>query len=146
MNLALVATVPADMRDVVEALFFFNPRQGILIKGIRAAVEQSGSPEILECEGRLWIGVPSGTLQCLFAVDLTGEPERPVGVILYDREPPDIISIRHLAVDPDYGSGGAASGGGLGVFLIEKVREIGRRINGVKRVKLPYRKQLFLPV
>lgn len=47
------ATVPAEMRPAVEALFFFNPRQADSIKGISATVERAGTPAVMEHDGRL---------------------------------------------------------------------------------------------
>jgi hypothetical protein len=35
-------------------------------------------------------------------------------------------------------------GGGLGLLLIERVKEIARRIKGVTRVQIPYRDRCFL--
>ena len=140
------ATVPAEMRQAAEALFFFNPRQGDSINGILATVERTGAPEIMERDGRVWIGVPSGNMQCLFAVDRRLEPQRPAGVLLYGRPTPDVIWISHLAVDPVYTYGNKNRGAGLGWVLVEKVREIARSIKGVSRIQLPYRRNCFLQV
>lgn len=134
------------MREVVEALFFFNPRQQRVREGILLSVERYGSPEILEQGGRLWIGVSSGVMQCLFACDQSWSPARPAGVVLYVRPVPEILSITQLAIDPDYASGGSRGGEGLGLLLIEQLRQIARRIKGIRRVELPYRKRCFLPV
>lgn len=59
------ATVPVAARESVERLFFFNPGQPSLATAIRRTVDLWGMPEILEREGRLWIGVLSGSDQCL---------------------------------------------------------------------------------
>ena len=131
------------MREAVEALFFFNPRQPLLRSAISATVERTGVPRIVELDGRVWIDVPSHAMQCLFACDSTLEP---VGVVLYDRPSLDILSVSHLAVDPAYSSGGGNGGGGLGLLLIERVREIARRIKGITRIQVPYKSQCFLRV
>ena len=136
------ATVSIDMREAVEALFFFNPRQPLLRSAISATVQRTGVPRIVELEGRVWIDVPSHSMQCLFACD---SASKPVGVVLYDRPSPDVLSISHLAVDPAYASRGD-QGGGLGLLLIERVREIARRIKGVTRIQVPYRSHCFLRV
>jgi hypothetical protein len=140
------ATVPAKMRQAAEALFFFNPRQGNSINGILATVERTGVPAIMERDGQVWIGVPSGNMQCLFAFDHKLEPPRPVGVLLYGRPTPDVIWISHLAVDPVYTYGNRNRGAGLGWVLVEKVREIARSIKGVTKIQLPYRRNCFLQV
>ena len=52
-----ISVVSPRMRDAVEALFFFNPRQRRVREGIRVSVELFGHPKILEQDGKLWIGV-----------------------------------------------------------------------------------------
>ena len=52
---------------------------------------------------------------------------------------PILQSIRHMPL-------GGGKGGGLGLLLIERVREIARRIKGVTRIQVPYRSQCFLRV
>ena len=137
------STVPLAMRPALESLFFFNPRQPLLRSAISATVQRTGVPRIVELDGRVWIDVPSHSMQCLFACDST---LKPWGVVLYDRPSLDVLSVSHLAVDPAYVSGGGNSDGGLGLLLIERVREIARRIKGVTRVQVPYRSQCFLRV
>jgi hypothetical protein len=140
------ATVSAKMRGVVEALFFFNPRQALLHTAISATVERTGIPKILELDCRLWIDVPSRDMQCLFACDSYLKTCKPVGVVLYERPKVEILSISHLAVNPEYAFRGGHLGAGLGLLLIERVKEIARRIKGVTHVQLPYRNQCFLRV
>jgi hypothetical protein len=140
------ATVPAGLRPAVEALFFFNTRQGDSAQGILATVERTGTPAIVEREGRVWIGVPSGNMQCLFACDTSLDPPRPVGVVLYGRPAPDVIWISHLAVDPAFTSSSSNRWSGLGGILVEKVQGIACRIKGVRRIQLPYRRDCFLQV
>ena len=141
-HIVFSGTVPNDMREAVEALFFFNPGQPLLRSAISATVQRTGVPRIVELDGRVWIDVPSHSMQCLFACDGTSKP---VGVVLYDRPSPDVLSVSHLAVDPAYASRGG-QGGGLGLLLIERVREIARRIKGITRIQVPYRSQCFLRV
>ena len=136
------ATVAVGMREAVETLFFFNPRQPLLRSAISATVQRTGVPRIVELDGRVWIDVPSHSMQCLFACD---SALKPVGVVLYDRPSPDVLCVSHLAVDPAYASGGG-KGGGLGLLLIERVRQIARRIKGISRIQVPYRSQCFLRV
>ncbi len=140
------AAVDATLRLAVEELFFFNPGQSVLIAAIRASIERHGPPEIVEREGKVWIGVRSGTMQCLFACDPQRPPGWPAAVALFGRTTPDALSIAHLAVDPDYGPGNGVGDPGAGLVLIEKIREIGHSINGVQRIGLPYRAGLFLPI
>ena len=52
----------------------------------------------------------------------------------------------HVAVHPDYALQGSDAGVGLGVTLIEKVKEIAARIVGIKRIVFFYRQQVVLRV
>jgi hypothetical protein len=140
------ATVSAKMREVVEALFFFNPRQPLLHSAISATVERTGVPKIMVLKGRLWIDVPSRDMQCLFACDSYLKRCKPVGVVLYDRPKLEILSVSHIAVNPAYAFQRGNGGAGLGMLLIERVKEIARRIKGVTHVQVPYRNQCFLRV
>jgi len=126
------------MREAMEELFFFNPRQAHFQKGIRRAVERYGAPAIRERNGRLYIGLASDAGQCVFALDTAQQPERLAGVVLYARPRPEVLAITHLAVAPDYASGGKWGGEGLGLMLVEMVRQIGNRIQGIERIELPY--------
>jgi hypothetical protein len=140
------ATVSAEMQAAVEELFFFNPRQSFRRSAISVTIERTGVPRIVEFDGRLWIDVPPHAMQCLFACDSALKPGEPVGVALYERPSADVLSVAHLAVDPQYAYGGYREGMGLGLLLIERVKEIARRINGITRVQVPYRNQCFLRI
>lgn len=141
-TIAFSGSVPKRARERVEALFYFNPRQGGLLTQIRKTVEETGSPFIEEGNQRIWIGVPGGATQCLFACVPV---DRPVGVALYCRPTTELIRIVHLAVESSPG-GKRRDDGRVAGALVEKVRSIAGRINGVRRVQLPYRADCFLRV
>ncbi len=141
-GIAFVGSVPATDRARVEALFYFNPRQGGRLSQIRRTVEETGSPFIEERDQRIWIGVPGGTTQCLFACLPS---DRPVGVALYCRPTNDLIRILHLAVESAPG-GRRRDEGRVAGAMVDKIRSIAGRINGVRRVQLPYRPDCFLRV
>ena len=136
-------SVPVTMRHVVECLFFFNPRQELLVGRIRATVEETGAPYVIEADNRVWIGVPSGAMQCLFACASGGEP---VGVALYCRPDPDRLRICHLALSPEWMPSDSSHSPGLAMIMVDKIREIARSIKGVSRIQLPYRRSSCLNV
>lgn len=145
-GIQFVAALPVEMREAVEALFFFNPRQYVVRQGIREVVQRTGVPSIVERDGKLWVAGPSAETQCLFAYHAAQVPARVIGIVLYARPSPTVLEVTHLAVDPEYAFGGAGGGAGLGLVLIEKIREIARRINGVRQIQLPYRRGCLLSV
>ena len=142
-EIEFLGSVPVAMRHLVECLFFFNPRQELLVGRIRATVEETGAPCVIELESRIWIGVPSGAMQCLFACSSGGEP---VGVALYCRPDPDRLRICHLALSPDWVASDPSHSPGLAMIMVDKIREIARSIKGVSRIQLPYRRSSFLSV
>ena len=145
-RIAFAATVPLAMRPEVEALFFFNSRQSLSQEGIHTAIVQTGMPTIAENDDRVWIDVPSGKTQCLFACDERSEPFRPVGVVLYSRPIADTIWIAHVAIDPDYAYGGENATLEVAARLVDRVMAIARSIRGVTRIQLPYREGCYLRV
>jgi uncharacterized protein YunC (DUF1805 family) len=65
-------------------------------------------------------------------------------VIVFLRTAPEEIAIMHVAVHPDYALQGAEGGVGLGVTLVEKVKEIASRIVGVQRIVFFYRQEVVI--
>jgi hypothetical protein len=140
-EIQFAGTTSAKMRKRVERLFFLNPRQRSLIPAIKAAVAQTGTPRIAERGERIYLEVPSGAMQCLFASDGKG---RPVAVALYGRPEPAVIWISHLAVDSNFKTDRTEPE--LAAIMVNKILEIARRVEGVTRLRLPYRNESFLKV
>lgn len=134
------------MRPEVEALFFFNPRQPLLRKGIHATIADEGMPAIAENDAKVWIDVPPGKTQCLFACDKGIKPFRAIGVVLYGRPVIDTLRITHLAIDPDYAYGGGYATLNVATRLVDRVMAIAGSIKGITRVQLPYRERCYLRV
>jgi hypothetical protein len=145
-QIEVTAFVSAQLREALEQLFFFNARQDVVREGIRASVAKYGVPEIMELNGRIWVALPCGTSQCLFACDRNYEPARLAGVIVFARPHPEALSVTHLAVDPEYTARRRNGVDGLGLRLIATVRQIARQTNGVLSLELPYRAGCYLPV
>lgn len=145
-RIAFAATLPLHMRAEVETLFFFNPRQSFSSHGIHAAVAAAGLPAISTNHDRVWIEVPPGTTQCLFACDVLIAPSPVVGVALYSRPAMDTIWISHLAVAPGYAHEGEHAALGVAARLVDRVAAIAGSIKDITRVKLPYRDASYLRV
>jgi hypothetical protein len=137
------SSVPKEMRPHLEQLFFFNERQSDLRDGIMDAIQEAGTPTVMEDSRRIWIGVPTNKTQCLFACT---QSIFPVGVALFGRPSDDILWIYHLCVDPKFSTSGVYASEGLILALVEKVREIGLTIRGVSRIRLPYCGARFLSI
>jgi hypothetical protein len=140
------SSVPLDLWKEVEALFYFHPRQDELQERIRACVAEFGMPEILKRGERIHVGIASNGAQCLFACHGESRAGVPVGVAVYLRTGADLVRILHLAIDPAYEHGGGRAELNLAMALVNEVRQMARRVSGVRRVQLPYAARAYLSV
>ena len=144
MKLVFSSRVPSQSRAALEDLLFFNPRQFRAREGILSSLEQLGHPRLEESAGGLSILVGSHDAQTLFAFDRDHLGQDPVGLVVFLRTSPAEIAIMHVAVHPDYALQGRHVGVGLGVTLVEKVKEIAARIVGVRKILFFYRQQVVI--
>ena len=143
MNIVFSSRVPKECRAELEELLFFNPRQHLVREGIINSLERFGHPEVVESPAGLAVKVGDLEAQTLFAFDRSRD-EVPVGVVVFLRTSSEEVAIMHVAVDPDYALQGAEPGVGLGVTLVEKVKEIAARIVGVRRIVFFYRRHVVI--
>lgn len=146
MNFVFTSKAMKDARAALEELFFFNPRQYRVREGIVSSLGEFGHPRIEDAGGGLSIRVGNQEAQTLFAYDGDRRDSNPIGIVIFKRTSSDEIAIMHLAVHPDYALQGRRAGLGLGLVLIEKVREIASRIVGVHRIVLHYQREIVIPV
>jgi len=133
-------------RIAVEELLFFNPRQFRVRDGILDSLEKFGHPRIEETADGLSVRVGNCEAQALFAFDLDQKNDAPIGLVVFLRTSPAEIAIMHLAVNPDYALQGTHGGAGLGVTLVDKVKEIAAKIVGIRRIVFFYRREVVLRV
>jgi ribosomal protein S18 acetylase RimI-like enzyme len=144
VNLAFASKVSRASREALEELMFFNPRQHLVREGIINSLAKFGHPRLEEEGDNLVVKVGTHEAQTLFAFDPDRSGTEPVGVVVFLRTSPEEIAIMHVAVDPDYALQGSEAGLGLGVALIEKVKEIASRIVGVQRIVFFYRQHVVI--
>src|SRR5689334_10348960 len=141
-QIRFLSSVPVEMRQQVEDLFFFNLHQRKFSRQIQETVAKTGAPRLHDLAGRITITLPSEHAQCLFACD---EAETPIACALYSRPASDLIWVSYVATDPECAFLDLPRAG-ITAVLMEKILEIARSIRGVTRVQLPFRKESFLPV
>jgi len=146
VNLVFSSKVPSESRDALEELLFFNPRQHRVREGIINSLEQFGHPRLEQTAAGLSICVGNHEAQTLFAYDQDRRGKVPVGVVVFLRTSPAEVAIVHVAVHPAYALRGQKAGVGLGVALVEKVKEIAARIVGVQRIVFFYRRHVVIHV
>jgi hypothetical protein len=130
----------------LEELLFFNPSQHKVRQGIINSLAQFGHPRLEETAAGLAVRVGNHEAQTLFAYDRDRRAGDPVGVVVFLRTAPAEIAVMHVAVHPDYGLQGRHAGVGLGVTLLEKVKEIAARIVGIKKIVFFYRQEVVIHV
>jgi hypothetical protein len=130
--------LPEEFRPDLETLLFFNPLQKRARIGILQCVERYGQPRVQAENGMLRVAVGDlPDVQTLYALAAHGDSHELAGVAVYTREG-DRLTILHLSVAE---SAAAAAGNGdglLAVRLAAAIREVGRSVQGIRRVLLPY--------
>lgn len=121
----------------LETLMFFNPQQGKVQSGVIESVERYGKPQISHDGDRLRINVGSfSAVQTLFALEGDGNL---LGVVAYVREDLETIAILHIAVREEFSALGNHADMMLVMRLINKVREVAKRVKGVRSVTITYK-------
>jgi ribosomal protein S18 acetylase RimI-like enzyme len=146
VNLAFSSHAPKQCRRDLEELLFLNPRQHRVRTGIVNSIERFGHPQVVATDSGLTIRIENQEVQALFAFDRDRLGDAPVGIVLFLRTAPAEMTVLHVAVDPEYALQGHRGGNGLGVALVDKVREIAAQIVGIQRVVFFYRQEVVLRV
>lgn len=146
MNLVFSSKVQKPCREMVENLFFLNPRQYRVRDGIVGALSKFGQPWLEEKDDGIYLRVGDKDVQTLFAFDGGLTTNDPIGVVVFLRSLPAEMVIMHLAVHPDYTLQGRHGDLGLGLVLIEKVREIASRIVGIRQIILYYQQKIVIKI
>ncbi len=144
MNLFFSSKAPISSRGALEELLYFNPRQHRVRQGIINSLERFGQPRLEETTTGLLVCVGEHLPQTLFAFDRDRGSADPVGVVVFMRVSQSDMAILHIAVHPDYGLRKAVNNPGLGVLLIEKVREVTARVVGVRNIIFFYRQEIVI--
>jgi hypothetical protein len=146
VNLVYSSKVPKQCRPALEEMLFFNPQQFRVREGIVGSLERFGHPRLEETADGLSIRVGDQEAQTLFAFDHDRRGTDPVGVVIILRTSPAEIAIMHVAVHPDYALQGGHGGLGLGITMVEKVKEIASRIVGVQKIVFFYRREVVIRI
>lgn len=123
---------------------FFNPRQFRVREGIINSLARFGHPKLITEGDNLTVRIGEEQAQTLFAYDRASKNGAPVGMIVFLRTAQDEIAILHVAVNEDYGLQGRHSELGLGLVLMDKVKEIAMRIVGIRKIIFFYRQEVVI--
>lgn len=122
----ICCSLPKKMREELEDLFFFNPRQYLLHDNIAQVVEKHGMPRIIEESGRLRLNTERENCQCIFLL----EEGRLKGVAIYHRYESDTLSLLHLAVHPDSPT--------IFRVVLAEFNRIAVAISGIEYIRIEY--------
>ena len=124
---------------------FFNPSQFRVREGIINSLEKFGHPRLEEMGDDLVVRVGTSAAQTLFVYDSDSRAKDPIGMVAFLRTSASEIAIMHLAVREEYALQNRKQGDlGLGIVLIEKVKEIAARIVGVEKIIFFYRQNAVI--
>ena len=123
-----------------------NPRQHRVRDGIVQSLERFGHPQVVDTPAGLGLRIGKSEAQTLFAFDRDRLADAPVGIVIFLRTSPAEMTVLHVAVHADYALQGTHGGAGLGVALVDKVREIAAKIAGIQRVVFFYRQEVVLRI
>jgi hypothetical protein len=146
VQLGFSSKAPKQSRTAVEDMLFLNPRQYRVREGILGSLEKFGHPRLHETVDGISVGVGDHEVQTLFAFDQSRRESDPVGIVVFLRTCPSDIVILHMAVHPDYALQGPKADLGVGIALMDKVKDIAARIVGVKRIALFYRQEIVIRI
>jgi hypothetical protein len=134
----LSSVLPAEFRQDLEQLLYFNPLQRHVRPAIVHSIEMHGRPEVRDEHGWLQVSLDATPgVQTLFALAVDGDACALAGAAIYGREG-ERLRILHLMVAEGFSAWSRQTGCGLALRLVFAVRAVGRRLNGVRYLELPY--------
>ncbi len=127
------SSLPAEHRDDIERLLFFNGNQAKVVGSVGFVTQRYGVPRIRVVDERVRIGLDPHEPQTLFAVELEDDEPHPIGVIIYVRED-DALVVLFVAVDEAFSSQGEHAGVGLLRLIMAELQGVARRVRGIGTV------------
>lgn len=134
-NICFTSVLDRCYRSSLEELLFFNPNQHKLSRESLAVIEWYGTPRILVKCNKLRIVCDGFVPQTLYALDVSNKLQSLVGVVVYTREQESLI-ILHIAIRKDHTQKDNPDAKPLLMDIINKVRDIGRHIIGIKLIMI----------
>jgi len=135
---AFTSVLPRNYKPELERLLFFNPNQEKAVQDIPMLVERYGMAHVIEIRGRLRVVFESSPEpQTLYVLDQSDDTRASVlaGVMVYLREE-DTLSLIIAAVHEAYAATPQADDEPLVAQMVDVLRDVGRRIQGIKSITL----------
>jgi hypothetical protein len=132
------SALTADRRGELEDLMFFHPQQQEHSWQINNSIKDYGFPRVIVEGESLRIGIDGHEAQTLYAFVDRGSSLDLAGVLVYSRIESDALTLLHMAVKPEFSYATGYKNEVLLVRILAQLRQIARRIKGVKRIAIAY--------
>jgi hypothetical protein len=132
--------IKADLRERLERIFFFNWNQSRYAARITQSVKEYSKP-VIEEEGNDEIALvfkDRSIGQTLHIFDSDGQDAALIGVVMYERDSPEQITIIHLALHETCKEIFKTDNVNVAAVVIEKLFALFSKIKGVERVRIYY--------
>ena len=124
-------------KEELEKLLFFNPQQYLIEESIIESIERYGVPKIIENSKLIRVQVEKlSDVQSLFAFENINEKPLLIGVIVYFRNNLENIIILHISIRDEFSTYGIYSHKMLVCRFIIELRNIARRVKGIRTLTL----------
>jgi len=132
--------INAGLREQLERIFFFNWNQSRYAARITQSVKEYSKP-VIEDEGDNKIALvfrDRSIGQTLHIFDSDTPDAALIGVVMYERDSPEQITIIHLALHETCKEIFKQEKVNIAAVVIEELFSLFRKIKGVKRVRIYY--------
>jgi hypothetical protein len=131
----------------LEMLLFFNPLQEKALTGIHHSIREYGVPSIYLDGDLLRVKVAElPDVQTIYALENSTETPALIGVMVFSRTDEQTVALLHIAVREEFSRSGKRADDGLVSKFLDQLRQIARRLKGVKAIKLKYASGLTVPL
>ncbi|MBC7979554.1 MAG: hypothetical protein H7Y36_03215 [Armatimonadetes bacterium] len=141
MNRFVTSRLAPSHRATLERIFFFHPEQSVFREVLVNHIGNYGSPQIVEVDNLLTINVPSlPGAQTLYAIERLDTGDKLLGVMVIHRTNRFLLEMHHIAIDPEITHWSKQGDFSVAALLIDELCRIGRRVQGIEKVRLAYRR------
>lgn len=145
MELSFTSQLPSSFFNELNALFFFNPNQALYSSEILHSIETFGVPKIVIDGDNLRLIIGDGSsAQCLFCLLNRNSESVLCGVIAYTRTRPEVLNLIHVVVKEEYALFGALGDQRLLTRMLDEVKDVARKIKGVRAIYVVYARREIL--
>lgn len=132
--------IDASLRERLERIFFFNWNQSRYAPRITQSVKEYSKPVIVEEEnGEIALVFKDRSIgQTLHIFDSNEEDASLIGVVMYERDSKEQITIVHLALHEQCKEIFKKERVNVAAVVIEKLFTLFQKIKGVNRVRMYY--------